>query len=112
MNTTETAFFISTDIDEEDLVDLAAGVDALDNLRLMIGSAVAEPVDNHDLTEYIRRAVDYLEFLRKAIDDGTIPTTSTMPIAETVIRERISRVMRSSVQEGDPSISLGRNYFR
>lgn len=101
MNTTENAFTISTDIDEEDLIDLAAAVDALDHLRIVIGDADAEPAENRDLAVYVRRAVVYLEFLRKTIEDGDILTISTLPITETEIHRRISRVLRSGVERRD-----------
>lgn len=106
MNTAEIAFMISTDIGEEDLIDLAAGVDALDNLRIVIGTTVTEPADNRDLAEYIRRAVVYLDFLRRTIEGGDILSISTLPITETEIHRRITRVLRSSVEEGEASCSL------
>jgi len=98
MNTTGNAFSISTDIGEEDLLDLAAEVDALDNFRMVIGGALTEPADNRDLTDLIRRAVFYLEFLKRTIMDGDILTISTLPITETAIHQRISCVLRSSIE--------------
>lgn len=104
MNTAENAFILATNIGEDILIDLSTAVDALDaldaldDLHLMMSGTVAEPEEDRNLTNYIVRATQYLEFLRQTIEDGDILAIATMPITEMVTRRRISNVLRASVE--------------
>jgi hypothetical protein len=98
MNQSKNAFTVGTDIDEETLIDLTTAVDALDDIRMVIGATVAEPEEDRDLADYIERATLYLEFLRRTIEDGDILAISTMPMSESKTRHRIAHLLRTSTQ--------------
>lgn len=95
MNDSDTAFYMSTNIPEEDLLALTAAVDSLDFQHLIIDDTVMEQVDDRGLVDYIRRATMYLGFLRDWIERDDIERISTAPISESQTRRRIARLLRT-----------------
>lgn len=98
MNDSYNAFTVSTNIPEEDLLALTKAVDSLGFQHLIMNGAVIEREDGRELVDYIRRATKYLDFLRDWIEKDDIERISTAPISETMIRRRISRVLRTCVE--------------
>ena len=96
MNDSDTAFYMSTNIPEEDLLALTAAVDSLDFQHLIIDDTVIEQEDDRELVDYIRRATTYLGFLRDWIERDGIEMISTAPISESQTRRRIARLLWSS----------------
>lgn len=96
MNDSDTAFYVSTNLPEEDLLALTKAVDSLGFQHLIINGTVIEREDGRELVDYIRRATVYLGFLRDWIEKDDIERISTMPISESQTRRRIARLLRTS----------------
>lgn len=98
MTDSDTAFTVDTSIPEETLIDLTRAVDALDFFRMVVHDTLTEPETDRELGDYIKRATLYLQFLRDRVEKNDLLSVTTMPITETMIRRRISRLLRTSTQ--------------
>lgn len=98
MTDSDTAFTVSTNIPEDDLLALTSAVDSLGFQQLIINGTVIQQEDGRELVDYIRRATMYLGFLRDWIEKDDIERISTAPISESQTRRRIARLLRSSTQ--------------